>query len=311
MEDEKEILKHKIHILKTLDADIREHRQIDIHKGYQQTRRKISRKSRRLSIFHFLNRAAAILIIPLLISTGVLLYKYLEKGNEDNVVAYTEIMALPGTITKTQLPDSSEVWLNSGSSLRYPIRFASDKRAVELTGEAFFDIRSQACCPFEVKTSEGLKITARGTSFNINAYPEDLVTETILQTGIIDVSYNESILGVSPNEMVTFDKTTGVMRKTITSIEEKTAWKDGLLVFRSTPLEEVFKRISRRYNVEIVLHKETEVDYRIRATFSSETLSQILDVLKMAVPTIRWSETKMQQKTDLTYARQRIEVWIK
>ena len=311
MTDDKKDIQHKLHILRALDVDIQENKKVNVQEGFRQTRLKIKQKARKQLLIRIFNRAAAILILPLLLTTGALMYLLEDKAAEPLApVAYTEVMALPGTIIKTQLPDSSEVWLNSGSTLIYPTRFAADKRTVKLKGEAFFEVKTHSRHPFEVEIRDNVTVTARGTSFNVNAYQEDKVVETILLKGIVDVYHNGSGLRLAPSEMATFDKAAGTIRKATVSPEERIAWKEGLLVFRSTPLDEVFKRISRRYNVEFIVHKETLADYPIRATFSSETLPQILDALKMAA-NIRWSEPKSRQNADLTYSRQQIEVWIK
>jgi ferric-dicitrate binding protein FerR (iron transport regulator) len=312
MENNKDNILQKILVLKALEADIQENKSINKTEAYRKTRWKIEKVSWRKSMLHFLNRAAAILILPLLISTVILSYLLLTEKKEDSPVsvAFTEVTALPGMVVKTQLPDSSKIWLNSGSTLRYPIRFSSEKRAVNLTGEAFFEVRSNPKYPFEVKTSDGVAIMARGTSFNVNAYPEDRVTETVLQEGMIDIYYKGRHISVTPDEMISIDKTSELFKRSGINIQEKTGWKDGMLIFRNTPLDEVFKKISRRYNVEIVLHRETNEVYRVHATFSSETLPQILDILKIAAP-IQWSIKELHHNSDSTYSRQKIDVRIK
>ncbi len=308
--ENKQDIRHKIKILKALDADIKESESINREEAYRQTRIKIRNVSRRRTILSLLNRAAAILILPLIISTIVLSYILIKEKQPLSPVSYTEVTALPGSIIKTTLPDFSEVSLNSGSTLRYSNSFSSSKRSVELTGEAFFKVQSNPESPFEVQTGEGVTVTAYGTSFNVNAYSDAPVTEAVLKEGSIDVHYKENKIVVNPNEMVRIDKVSGSLKKTKVNIEEKTGWKEGLLIFRNTPLEEALKKISKRYNVEVILHKETNTDYRIRATFSSETLFQVMDILKMAAP-ISWSEKEREQSPDLSYSGQCIEVWIK
>jgi ferric-dicitrate binding protein FerR (iron transport regulator) len=312
MENNKDNILQKILVLKALEADIQENKNINKTEAYRKTRWKIKKVSRKKSMLHFLNRAAAILILPFLISTMILSYMLLteEKAEGPVSVTFTEVTALPGMVVRTRLPDSSEVWLNSGSTLRYPARFSSEKRAVNLTGEAFFEVLSNPEHPFEVNTPDGVIVMARGTSFNVNAYPEDRVTEAVLQKGMIDIYYKGHHISVIPDEMVSIDKASELFKRSGINIQEKTGWKDGLLIFRNTPLDEVFKKISRRYNVEIVLHKETNENYRVRATFSSETLPQILDILKIAAP-IRWSIKELHQNSDSTYSRQKIDVWVK
>jgi ferric-dicitrate binding protein FerR (iron transport regulator) len=311
MEDNKDDIIRKIRILKALDTDIRENKRIDISRGYEMTFRKIRKRFRKQWIHHVLNKAAAILVIPLIISTSVLFY--MQVGEHDDLVSsqsFIEISAVPGAIVKTKLPDDSEVWLNSGSSLRYPTQFTSEKREVELSGEAFFEVKTNPEQPFEVSTSFGMKVIARGTAFNVNAYEDEATLETVLQRGRVDMVWKMEETTLSPGEIALYERSTGQLSKSVVNIDEKIAWKEGLLIFRKTSLDDVFKKLSRRYNVNIILHKETKIDYRIRATFSTETLEQILNVLKMAAP-ITWSVKKMEQNSDFTYPQQCIEVWVK
>lgn len=312
MEDKKDSIHRKIGMLIELDTDIQENKRIDVAKGYRQTRLKIQKQSRTQWIFRTLNRAAAILVIPLLTSTCVLMYMQQNSGKKPDTVlmAYTEISAVPGAIIKATLPDESEVWLNSGTTLRYPNQFASDKREVELAGEAFFEVKASMDHPFEVLTPSGMKVIALGTAFNVNAYEDEAVFETVLRNGRVEVVRGVQKVTLSPGEIAVDDRLSDRLHKSSVNVDEKTGWKEGLLIFRNTSLDDVFKRLARHYSVEIVLHKETQVDYRIRATFSTETLEQILDVLKIATP-ITWSTEKMPQNKDLTYPQKRIDVWIK
>jgi len=303
---------NKIKILKALDDDIRENKKIETSEGYRKTLLKIKRKSRKQLVYQTFSRGAAILIIPLFISTLALLYIFLNQ--KDNTllsnITYTEITAAPGSVIKTQLPDNSEVWLNSGSKLRYPSLFSGEKRIVELTGEAFFDVQTDPDFPFEVELSNEMKVLAKGTAFNINAYNDDEIYEVVLQSGKVDVIQNDQVIHLSPKEMATLNIVTGQLAKTTINIEEKTGWKEGLLIFRNTPLEEVFKQLSRRYNVEFSIHNDASVNYRIRATFSTETITQILNVLKLAAP-ISWSIKEMEQQDDSSFSKQHINIVIK
>lgn len=303
---------NKIKILKALDNDIRENKKVDASEGYRKTLFKIKRKSRKQIVYQAFSRVAAILVIPLLVSTLTFLYIFLnqEKDILLSDIGYTEITAAPGSVIKTQLPDHSEVWLNSGSKLRYPSLFSGEKRVVELTGEAFFDVQTDPDFPFEVELSNEMRVLAKGTAFNINAYNDDEIYEVALQSGRVDVIQNDRLIHLSPKEMATLNRATGQLEKTTINIEEKTGWKEGLLIFRNTPLEEVFKQLSRRYNVEFSIRNEASVNYRIRATFSTETITQILNVLKLAAP-ISWSIREMEQQDDSSFSKQQIHIVIK
>jgi len=312
MNQTEENILNKIKILKALDEDILENKRIKTSEGYRKTLLKIRKRSHKQTVYQTFSKIAAILVLPLLLSTLAFLYVFLSQKNEAllSYITYTEITAVPGSVIKTQLPDNSEVWLNSGSKLRYPSLFSGEKRTVELTGEAFFDVQTNPDFPFEVETPTGMKVQARGTAFNINAYEDNEIYEVVLQNGKVDVIQNDQLISLSPEEMATLDRVTGQLVKTTTNIEEKTGWKEGLLIFRNTPLEDVFKQLSRRYNVEFSIHNDASVNYRIRATFSTETITQILNVLKLAAP-ISWSMKEMEQQDDNSFSKQHINIVIK
>lgn len=303
----------EIGTLEELRADIREYRGVDVEKGYRKTLSKIKRRSRKERLVSLFNKAAAVLVIPLLVSTLILTGRLVNKHDAPppaEAIAFTEVTAVPGSVIKTALPDGSAVWLNSGTTLRYPMRFSGGKRAVELTGEAFFDVTTCPELPFEVATPSGLSVVATGTSFNVKAYGDDTVHEVILQEGEVDAVCLGEVIRLMPDEMALLDTGSGQMEKTIVNIEEKTGWKEGLLIFRNTPLEEVLKSLSRRHNVVFNIKNLRGINYRVHATFSIETLPQILNILRLAAP-ISWSAENVEQQQDLSFSRRQFNVEIK
>jgi ferric-dicitrate binding protein FerR (iron transport regulator) len=107
-----------------------------------------------------------------------------------------------------------------------------------------------------------------------------------------------------------FDKTSEKIQVSQINTDLKTSWKDGRLIFRNATLEEVIAKLSRRYNVDIVLHKQTNKKYKFRASFTNETITQILSYLKLAAP-IEWKFTETEQKGDASFKQQQIHLWIK
>ncbi len=303
----------KIKILEELGTDMREYRDIDVEKGYRNTLSKIKRRSRKALLALVFNKAAAVLVLPLLLSTSLLACLYVDKDDAcsgADAIAFEQVTAVAGAIVKTTLPDESEVWLNSGSTLRYPTRFSGGKRAVELTGEAFFNVETCPEIPFEVTTPSGLRVVASGTSFNVKAYDDDSVHEVILKEGRVDAVRGDEEVTLMPCEMASLDINSGQIEKTIASIDEKIGWKKGLSIFRNTQLEEVLRTLSRRYNVELNIRNRSSVNYRVYATFSTETVPQILDILKLVAP-ISWSVKNAEQKEDMSFSRQQFDIVIK
>ena len=109
-------------------------------------------------------------------------------------------------------------------------------------------------------------------------------------------------VSLMPSEQLFYDKKNGTWTKSKVDVYEKVAWKDGKLIFRNATLEEIFKRLSRHFNVEIQLNNKKHKEYRYRATFRKETLSQILDYLSKSA-TMKWKIEDSVQQTDDTLTK--------
>lgn len=152
------------------------------------------------------------------------------------------------------LDDGSEVWLNSESELKFPRHFNKSKRQVSLTyGEAYFNIRKNPQCPFEVNSNE-LSLEVLGTEFNLQNYREENNITTTLVNGAVRLSNTQQTL--TPGQQALFDKTshTSVIQEVDTRFY--TSWREGRFIFKSMPLEKILQQISRWYDVDF--NYETE-----------------------------------------------------
>ena len=294
---------------KALDEAIQEYRSIDTERAWQQTWRRCQSSQRRGFTFYLL-RIAAILILPLLISTITFAYLYINDNRQPQAIAYLEATSAPGIVTQITLPDSSKVWLNSGSRLRYPSRFVGMERNVTLQGEGYFEVQSDRQHPFYVATTDELRVMAHGTKFNVNAYADDELIEATLEQGAVDILIGHQRETLSPGEQAIFNKEALTMEIQQVHVDVTTAWREGKLIFRNATMKEITKQLARRYNVDINLHDESRTPQRFRATFTNESLPQILDYLRMSAP-IRWSSTTVKQQTDDTFSRQQYDIWVK
>ena len=179
-------------------------------------------------------RIAAILVIPLLIISA---YLYLNKDNNlYDTVEYQEVKSPHGTFSEVRLPDGTNVWLNGGSSLKYPLTFKRGERNVFLSGEGYFEVHSDKENPFIVKT-EQITLRATGTAFNIEAYKTDSITSVTMANGKIDVAFGSSSpVAMVPGERASFNNLTKQCLITHTDPYKWYAWKDGLMIFRDDPL---------------------------------------------------------------------------
>lgn len=181
--------------------------------------------------------------------------------NKDSIIKTNEParisqLVMPyGSSSRIVLSDGSEVWLNAGSSLIYPSNFTNKTREVVLFGEAYFKVAKDLEKPFIVQTS-ALEIRALGTEFNVSAYPEDNVIQTVLKEGSvairrIDAANKEKDIILSPSQLALFDKRTKLSTITVVNTDFYTLWTDGLLCFEDRDLNRIIKSLERYYNIKI------------------------------------------------------------
>ena len=264
------------------------------------TKRNITR-----TILFYWQRVAAILVIPLLILCTFL---YLDKDSSRDTIEYQEVKSPHGTFSEVRLPDGTNVWLNGGSSLKYPLVFRKGERNVFLNGEGYFEVHSDKENPFIVKTGQ-MTLRATGTAFNIEAYNIDSITAVTMVNGKIDVAFgNSSPITMVPGERVSFNNQSRECLIAKTDPYKWYAWKDGLMIFRDDPLSYVFKRLGLTFNVNIELKDSALANSPYRATFEYESLDEILRLLKMSAP-LYFKQNKRIKDKDNIYEKQTIEVY--
>jgi transmembrane sensor len=263
--------------------------------------------------FAFLWKAAAILFLPMLAGSY-----YLGTLRQDQRAAavrpvYNEVSAAFGTRSMLTLGDGSRVWLNSGSRLKYPKDFSGRRREVFLTGEAYFEVESDASRPFIVRTKR-LNVRATGTRFNVNVSSIEKANQITLVEGKVTVCKNVAgggtveISQMSPSQHMAFDTLSGACKVETEDTYRFIAWKDGKLIFRNEPLEDVIKKIGYFYHVDIELKDEKLKEYRYRATFEEESLDEILHLLKISSP-VDYREVKREPLPDGSFPRKKIIIF--
>ncbi len=269
--------------------------------------RKVVTGHSREKIFIRVISYAAVLLIGIFLS--LFIRNIFLKNDNLRESSFNEIYIPLGSKSKITLSDGTYVWLNAGSTLKYPGRFEESRRDIYLEGEAYFDVAHDENRPFYVNTSE-LHIKVLGTQFNVKSYPEDRTVETTLISGVIEIEARQSNkrqnkqLRLEPNQKATFMKSTSQLTlqninhpdklkpQPVGKIEVEnqinteiiTSWKDNKLVFSRERFEDIVIRLERWYNVQIILEDESVKDYRYTGTFENETLEQALAALKIASP---------------------------
>lgn len=178
------------------------------------------------------------------------------------------------------LSDSTRVWMNSDSELRYPSRFEGGERRVSVTGEAYFQVAKDESLPFVVEAG-GAAVRVTGTEFNVMAYPDDGRVETTLVSGGVDVEANGQTRRVAPGSQAVYDKTSGGLTVRAVDLALYTSWKDGLFEFRDMPLGAVARQLERWYDVEILFADPAVADIRFTgAVKKMKPLAFILDIIQ-------------------------------
>ena len=254
-------------------------------------------------------KAAAILLLPLLI-TGGLIYNYLN--NTGKVVPDQQVSSIiyapMGSRVSFNLPDGSTGMLNSGSKLTYSLPFNSN-RQVKLEGEAWFDVTHNEEYPFEISAGNS-SVNVLGTSFNMSAYPEENYIEVVLQKGKVEFFDNcidERVTMLPSERLVSQD---GNIRKYITDPGKYNVWTEGKLVFREDPMPEVARRIERWYNVKIELADKELEKYSFRGTFEDDKLEEVLRLLSMTSP-IRYTISPRKLLADGTFDKEKVTIYMK
>ncbi|CAL1520035.1 FecR domain-containing protein [Chitinophaga sp. MM2321] len=256
---------------------------------------------RKLRPWHWSVAAAAVILLaaglfwfnshrqPADISAGQQVAQ-LPAANSSRVVknGFVEITTAKGAKETIHLEDGSSIVLNAGSKVRYPVTFSTTERSIFLEeGEAFFTAAPDPARRFVVRTPE-LSTTALGTSFNIRAYhTENKVTVALISGKVkIDRLTNSNdptnSLILLPSEQLSYDRQLLSMVKTVfAKPEEVTGWKQGYLVFKDAPYDEVMTGIENRYGVT-VMNESNKTEWKYTGLFKNENLTDVMDIICLA-----------------------------
>lgn len=197
---------------------------------------------------------------------------------------YTTVSTRNGQNSKVILPDSSVVWINSGTTLSYNTNFAIHDRSIRLTGQAFFQIARNEQMPLTVTCNE-LKVKVLGTRFDVSAYPEDRNISVILESGSVELgkANNQSLIQMlKPGEKAEFDTERRELSITKVDSYSYTSWKDGILIFKDEPMANVLEKLERWYNIDIEVKNYKVNQLIFNATIVNESVEEIFDLMKFS-----------------------------
>jgi transmembrane sensor len=265
----------------------------------------------------FYKRRMIYILAACCITVVALLYPSLASNSkiekeEKAANSVNEIAISPGSKSKIQLPDGSQVWINSGSKLTYAGMMKGRTREVTLDGEAYFDVVKDAAHPFIVHTS-GIDIKVLGTAFNVKAYKIEPTIEATLIHGSIEVTNRNRpdapAIMLKPREKLVFSNDiymegknvlkaislsgvnggrpssvfiTPLKRSIADSSISETAWIYNKLSFEDKSFEELAKDMERWYNVKFTFRNRKIMQFHFTGTFINETIEQVLEALRFS-----------------------------
>ena len=248
--------------------------------GVEKARDKVIRRIRQSKVRKVglvFQKIAAILIVPVLLAATFFSVHHFRGEYNQPIVLHT----ITGMTSYTTLPDGSEVWLNSNSTLTYPARFKNTRKVV-LSGEGYFKVKKKPGQKFIV-LANGVEVEALGTEFDVEAYSE--TTPNVyasLFSGSIRLSYqdysnNQCEMILNPGDQFIIDTSSKQAKHHFINPIVTSAWRDGKVILDNTTLEDALHILGNRYNVEFLVRNTKLLNNRYTGIFSSQQLDVVLE----------------------------------
>ena len=208
---------------------------------------------------------------------GQLQYESSDAGKE---ISYNTLTTPRGGQYQLLLPDGTGVWLNAGSSLRYPVAFTEKERKVMLTGEAYFEVVHDGKKPFRIQVGDQL-VEDLGTHFNINAYADEPEMKTTLLEGSVKVSKNDRLPAtvLTPGQQALVAENAITVTKNV-AVDEVVAWKAGLFIFNKTDIRSMMRQAERWYDIIASYPNGVPEDEFSGSLSRNVNLSQFLKIME-------------------------------
>jgi ferric-dicitrate binding protein FerR (iron transport regulator) len=209
-----------------------------------------------------------------------------SSANRKGVTEFNTLITPRGGEYTLVLSDGTEIMLNSGSKLIYPVVFNETRREVVLEGEAFFKVTKSNKTPFIVK-ADNVIVTVYGTLFNVSAYNNETLVQTTLVEGSVGVSINNnksvSDIKLKPGQQLTYNKGSASTETKEVNTEQYTAWTKGMFVFENEPIENILNAMSRWYDFEFEFKDDNIKKQRFTLSLGKyDNVSKILDMISIS-----------------------------
>ena len=226
----------------------------------------------------------ALLILGGSIGTAVYFKALQEKRELAYQSTYQEFVTQKGERSTLLLGDGTSIHLNAATKIRFPLVFAKGKREIFLDGEAFFEVAHNETCPFIVHTSDAT-IRVLGTVFNVTSYSEDNKTQVIVSEGQVAFGgiKQQDVVLLHRNQLSRIIKGGTPSTAEVIRTDRYLAWLKNQMVFENATFAEVIKLLSRKFDVEFKVLDPSLLNRHIMATYSNESLSQIIQSLSLSL----------------------------
>ncbi len=257
--------------------------QPDLSVNWQKLMQKVNSRPKQnifRTIYFRISAAAAVLALVFMAGLG------LGDGfmNSSSKISFTKIVAPEGNKTQVVLPDSTCVWLNSGSELQYASDYSATNRNVSMKGECFFDVVKDPTHPFIVQGSK-FQVRVFGTRFNVNEDAAKNTADITLVSGKVQVFNleDEPVSELMPGQQLVYNQGIYHVQKA-ENMEALTAWLNNMLIFDNQPFEEVIHYLEKWYGVKIQLDHTLYYSHNYTFKVKTESLREVLALISVITP---------------------------
>ncbi|WP_017257653.1 FecR family protein [Pedobacter arcticus] len=214
--------------------------------------------------------------------TGQLVYSYNNEpsNSPSEKTVYNEIRTPVGQKFTICLSDGTKVWLNAGSSLKFPVQFEQDRRLVQLYGEAYFEVAKNKSKPFKVITNTQ-EIEVLGTHFNVSAYENESSVKTTLLEGSVKINSKTAKQStiLKPGEQSVLQA--NHLEISQVDVEHVVAWKSGYFTFTNEDLESIMRKLERWYDIDVVFETGKNPNLIFAGKISqTKSISSVLKIIE-------------------------------
>lgn len=204
---------------------------------------------------------------------------YEGGGGYGGTIANNTMRTPRGGEYRLTLPDGTLVWLNAASSITFPVAFAGNDRAVQITGEVYFEVAHRAHQPFRVSAGD-MTVEVLGTHFNINAYAGESAIRTTLLEGAVKVMCGPERNVLQPGQQAQVTGLGGIYVTDEVDLDEVMAWKNGYFQFNDADMRTVMRKLENWYDVQVTYEGAVPVRSFGGGIQRSLPLTKVLKILE-------------------------------